>query len=325
MVNPNLIALASFVCIVIVGLMVMMGSSLFKQRASARISQRMQASFGKTVALTKTESVVIDPNLFSDKRPETALGAWFSGKLARLETVAGKGGRKFVVVSALIATVAASVGTALAPLPQWSLPLILVGAPIGATMWAFKFLVNRFKNRFLAGFPDMIDTIVRAVRAGIPVTQVIINCADECEPPLKREFQLMGDSLQVGLDLEEVLTTAGRRIAIADFSFFCVCLLVQRETGGQLSETLENLSNIVRTRREIRQKARALTGEARITTKILTAIPIVIVGGLYAINRPYISVLFDTEAGHKLLTFAIVSITLGLITVQKMSKLETTR
>jgi tight adherence protein B len=135
----------------------------------------------------------------------------------------------------------------------------------------------------------------------------------------------MADSLQVGLDLEEVLTVATRRIEIADFSFFCVCLLLQRETGGQLGETLENLSGIVRTRREIRQKTKALTGEARITTKILAAIPVVIMLSMYAVNRPYLMVLFNTESGQKLLTFAVISIVIGMIVISKISRLDTSR
>jgi tight adherence protein B len=116
-----------------------------------------------------------------------------------------------------------------------------------------------------------------------------------------------------------------RRIEIADFSFFSVCLLLQRETGGQLGETLENLAGIVRTRREIRLKTKALTGEARITTKILAAIPVVIMLALYGLNRSYLMVLFNTEQGNNLLSFGVISITMGLVVISKMSKLDTSR
>lgn len=143
--------------------------------------------------------------------------------------------------------------------------------------------------------------------------------------PLKSEFRLMGDALKVGLDLEEVLDTAVARIGIADFSFFCVCLLLQRETGGQLGETLENLAGIVRKRREIRQKTRALTGEACITTKILASIPFFIMGSMYVLNRAYLMVLFNTQAGHKVLMFAAFALVIGLNVVHKMSKLDTSR
>jgi tight adherence protein B len=135
----------------------------------------------------------------------------------------------------------------------------------------------------------------------------------------------MGDALQLGIDLENVLAVAMRRIEVADFSFFCVCLLLQREAGGQLGETLENLSGIVRTRSEIRLKTKALTGEARITTKILAAIPLVIMLALYGLNRAYVMVLFDRPAGQKLLTFASISVVVGIAVINKMSKLNTSR
>lgn len=104
-----------------------------------------------------------------------------------------------------------------------------------------------------------------------------------------------------------------------------MCLLLQRETGGQLGETLENLANIVRTRREIRVKTKALTGEARITTKILAAVPACIIGSLYFLNRDYMKVLTNTDSGSKLLTFAVISIVMGLMVINKISKLDTSR
>ena len=230
-----------------------------------------------------------------------------------------------VLVSAALAELLAIAMAYFMPLPGYVKPLLMVGLPLVGTHMSYSFLVERFKRRFLDGFPDLIDMIVRAVRAGIPVPQVISSAVDECPEPLRHEFKLLGDGLKLGMDLEQVLIVAIRRIEIADFSFFCVCLLLQRETGGQLGETLENLASIVRTRREIRQKTTALTGEARITTKILAAIPIIIISLLYALNRAYVLVLFDTPTGKKLLTFAAISVVLGIWVINKMSKLDTSR
>jgi Flp pilus assembly protein TadB len=151
------------------------------------------------------------------------------------------------------------------------------------------------------------------------------SAADECEEPLRTEFRLMGDALKLGVDLEEVLGAAAHRIEVTDFSFFCVCLLLQRDTGGQLGETLENLANIVRTRREVRMKTRALTGEARITTKILSALPIIIMLCLYGVNRAYVMVLFNEPAGRKLLTFAAISVVVGIGIINRIAKLNTSR
>ncbi|MFM0324628.1 type II secretion system F family protein [Caballeronia glebae] len=320
----NLVTIASFVCVVLFGVMVVVVQDMRDNQPPSRIRQRMQKSFAGH-GTNAGQANKLDLDIFQVNRNDNAFTRWTGPRLARLRTVAGANGVRIVTVAALAGELVAVVINRFVPMPDLLRPLVLIGLPVLALMQSYRFLVERFRKRFLDGFPDVIDMIVRAVRAGVPVTQVIGSAASECREPLKSEFQLMADSLQVGLDLDEVLKVTMRRIEIADFSFFCVCLLLQRETGGQLGETLENLSSIVRTRREIRQKTRALTGEARITTKILAAIPVIIMGSMYALNRSYLMVLFNTETGNNLLTFGVVSIVMGLIVIGKMSKLDTSR
>ncbi|SAL81476.1 type II secretion system protein [Caballeronia arvi] len=320
----NLITFAAFACVLLAGVMVVVLQDMRDNRPPSRIRQRMQKSFIAQGAHA-AQANKLDLDIFQASRRDNVFTRWTGPRLARLRTVAGANGVRIVIVAALAGELVAVLTNTFAPLPDFARPLVLVGLPVLALVQAYRFLIERFRKRFLDGFPDVIDMIVRAVRAGVPVTQVIGSAASECRDPLKSEFQLMADSLQVGLDLDEVLTVAMRRIEIADFSFFCVCLLLQRETGGQLGETLENLSGIVRTRREIRQKTKALTGEARITTKILAAIPVIIMSSMYAINKPYLMILFSTDSGQNLLTFGVVSIVMGLIVIGKMSKLDTSR
>jgi Flp pilus assembly protein TadB len=320
----NLITLCSFVVVLLIGVMVLTVQDMRNHQPHARIHARMQQSFSQQAVRVK-DGARRDADLFKISRHDNLLSRWFGPKIVRLKTVASTHGLKVVIGVALAAEIVALLMTHFMPLPAFAGPLLIFGLPVFGAMQAYRFLVERFRKRFLDGFPDVIDLIVRAVRAGVPVTQVIGSAASECPEPLRTEFKLMGDSLQVGLDLEEVLAVAVKRIEIADFSFFSVCLLLQRETGGQLGETLENLAGIVRTRREIRLKTKALTGEARITTKILAAIPVVIMASMYATNRDYLMVLFDTQAGHKLLTFGVISIVIGLFVIKKMSKLDTSR
>jgi Flp pilus assembly protein TadB len=163
------------------------------------------------------------------------------------------------------------------------------------------------------------------VRAGIPVVQAISTAGREADEPVRSTFRTMGDALRLGADLTEVLDQAVQRLQIADFSFFAVCLLLQRETGGNLAETLENLAAIIRSRRDIRLKTKALTAEGRLATNIISAVPFAVTGMLYVVNRPYVELLFDTRAGHKIVTLAAVLLTVGLWMVRKMSKLDTSR
>lgn len=320
----DVFTVSSFIGVILCGLMALVIMDIRSKQPHGLIKTRMHELFVIETAKGKNR-VDADADLFTVDKTDYALSAWVRPKLSRLRTVAGDNGIRVVIVATIIAELIALLMTRYMPLPGFAKPLLIVGLPSFMAMRAYNFLVDRFRTRFLHGFPDLLDMIVRAVRAGVPVTRVIGSAADECPEPLKSEFQLMSDSLQVGRDLEEVLAVAMRRIEIADFSFFCVCLLLQRETGGQLGETLENLSGIVRTRREVRQKTKALTAEARITTKILAAIPICIMLCLYFLNRAYVMVLFTSESGHKLLTYAVISVVFGVFLITKLSKLDTSR
>jgi tight adherence protein B len=321
----DFVTACAFVAALILGLMVVTAKNLQAQRPESRIRARVAQTFFVQSSTTGSGVMADGAQLFKVERSENWLSRRVAPKLARLNTVAGAGGLRIVIGAGVAALVIAVAMVRFMTLPDFSKPMLLLALPVLAVMQMYRILVERFKRRFLDGFPDLLDLIVRAVRAGVPVTHVMGSAADECPEPLRTEFKLMGDSLQLGIDLEEVLAVAVRRIEIADFSFFCVCLLLQRETGGPLGETLENLAAIVRTRREIRQKTKAMTGEARITTKILAAIPIVVLAALYAINRAYTDILFDTAAGHKLATFASISIVLGILLINKMANLDTSR
>jgi tight adherence protein B len=155
--------------------------------------------------------------------------------------------------------------------------------------------------------------------------QTIGTAGRETDEPVRATFRTMGDALSLGADLSEVLDQARKRLQISDFSFFAVCLLLQRETGGNLAETLENLAGIIRSRRDIRLKTKALTAEGRLATNIISIVPFGVAGMLYVVNRPYIELLFTTRAGHKIMTLAAVLLTIGLWMVRKMSKLDTSR
>jgi Flp pilus assembly protein TadB len=320
---PLLAALLTF----IIGAMVLLLQDLRKQLPDARIRQRIEGEFGlekeKSGRARKKKPEEV---LFTIERPEEGMWArYVTPKLIRLSTVSGNNGLKIVIGVAVVVLLESIIASQLMPIPGWIRAIsVVVEMPL-AVAWTYKMLVERFRRRFLEAFPDAIDTILRAVRAGVPVTHVIGTVADESPMPLSREFRIMADSLQVGREITDVLDTATRRIGVADFSFFCVCLTLQRETGGQLGETLDNLANIVRTRREIRQKTKALTGEARITTKILISLPFAVMGGMYFLNNDYLMTLFTTEAGHKLLTVAAIAMILGVIVINKMSKLDTSR
>jgi tight adherence protein B len=323
----NLATFGGFVCAVIIGIMVLVVADLRSRRPDALIRARLVALLPQEatsdLAIDAVQAIIRSRNP-RHSNESNVLVAWLRARIDRLRTVAPRG-FVLVVLGGVVGLLVALVIPLFTSVPVIVRVLMAIAFPVFSVMRVYRMLVDRFRARFLAALPDAIDMIVRAVRAGVPVIQVLPVAGKESPQPLGSEFSRIGDSLQVGMDLEEVLSVAMTRIQIADFSFFCVCLLLQRETGGQLGETLENLAGIVRSRREIRQKTQALTAETRITVKLLAAIPVVIMAVLYTTSREYISVLFTTPTGHSVLTFAVVSIVFGVVVINKIANLDTSR
>ncbi|OXI34389.1 pilus assembly protein [Burkholderia sp. AU16741] len=321
----DLFTLGAFVAILAVGL----GLSALLERArhtpERRIRARLQRLAPALAGRDAGEAAGSGVALFNLPRRQTRMRAWVQRYVTRVRAVGGERGLRIVIASTIAGAIAGIVAVKLVALPSVVHPAIYAGLPLIAMRASYRMLVERFRLRFLEAFPDAIDLIVRAVRAGIPVTQAISTVGDSAAEPVRSTFRTMGDSLRVGADLKDVLTHAADRLMIADFSFFTVYLLLQRETGGSLGETLDELSSIIRTRRDIRLKTRALTAEGRITTKIISAVPFVMVGALFLVNRAYVMLLFDTHAGRVMLTIAVVLLTIGLMTIHKISKLDTAR
>ncbi len=243
--------------------------------------------------------------------------------LARMEAL---GGRRGVYTIALgvpfLFLLTLVVNWLLLPFPWWLEALLAIAIPAAAGHLAYQTLVERFRNAFLAQMPDILDTITRASQAGVPVAQAIRNIGDIYDWPAGPEFRRIGQNLQVGNDMTTVLDEAELRIRVADFSFLCVCLQLQRETGGSLSATLTNLAGVIRERRDLRLKARALTAEARIMSKVLAAIPMVMLALMWFISPDYIRVLFQTKNGNVILACAGLLLSIGLVLVNRLSKLK---
>ena len=134
--------------------------------------------------------------------------SWLQKHLERVRSVSGAGGVRLIGGIALVVFIAALVGVKLASPPDWASPLIVIGLPLLAVRATYRFLIERFRTRFLTVFPDTLDLIIRAVRAGIPVVQAISTAGREADEPVRSTFRTMGDALRLGADLTEVLDQA---------------------------------------------------------------------------------------------------------------------
>src|SRR5262249_34473680 len=143
---------------------------------------------------------------------------------------------------------------------------------------------SRFRNQFVDGFPDALDLMGRAVKAGLPVLDSMELAAREMPPPVGSELQRTIGEMRVGVDVDEAMQHTADRIRVPDFRFFAVALKLQRRTGGGLAETLANLSRIIRRRKEIRLKARALSSESKSSAVVLALLPFVVGGIMYLLS-----------------------------------------
>lgn len=325
MTPADAVAAGTFFSIVLAGMIALSLRDIARSRPRRRIRDRMSQLQRMRVASQQPATPDASGKLFERPRDSGALRACFRQRVQRVRAVSGAGGIRLVCASGIAGAVIAFIAARVAPIPGWTHPFLYIGMPLLAVRLAYRFLIARFRAQFLTVFPDTLDLVIRAVRAGIPVVQAISTAGQEADEPLRSTFRTMGDGLRLGADLKEVLDKAVGQLQIADFSFFAVCLMLQRETGGNLGETLDNLSGIIRARKDIRLKTRALTAEGRIASKIISTLPFMITGLLYVVNRSYVDLLFHTRAGHKMLSLAAVLLVVGLAMIQKISTLDTSR
>ena len=187
-----------------------------------------------------------------------------------------------------------------------------------------RFLQNRYQRQFLEAFPDALDLIVRAVRGGLPVPEAMEVVTKEVRPPVDAEFRRLLDELRIGTTMDEALQRAADRVRVPDFRFFVVSLLLQSQTGGAIAETLSNLSTIIRQRKALRLKARALTAEAQTSAMIVAVMPLVAGVGLFLINREMMLSLLIDPRGRFLLGLAGMSLVAG-IAAMKLLIMKTLR
>lgn len=191
--------------------------------------------------------------------------------------------------------------------------------PVAAAVFT-RSLFGRFRRRYTDALyrqlPDALAMIVRAVRAGVPVAESFRTVARESPEPTSGEFVRLCDEIFVGVPMERALVDLASRTAMKEYGFFAVALALQRQTGGNLTEALENLADVIRKRVRLRARAAALTSEARTSALVLAAVPVVAGGALAAINPEYIMTLLRDPMGKAILGAAVLSLASGAATMR---------
>jgi Flp pilus assembly protein TadB len=190
--------------------------------------------------------------------------------------------------------------------------LLGIAAAVAAPIVLLRLLQSRYQNKFLDPFPDALDLMCRAVRAGLPVFDAMEVASREVTAPVGTELARTLEEMRIGVDIDEALQHTADRIRVPDFRFFVVALKLQRRTGGGLAETLANLSNIIRRRKEIRLKARALSAESKASATVLALLPFAVGGLLFFLNPSLMSVLLDDTRGRFMMGMALLSLAIGV-------------
>jgi tight adherence protein B len=202
-----------------------------------------------------------------------------------------------------------SLVTSLAVAAAGSAPFILV-----------RIAQSRYQGRFLEIFPDALDLIGRAIKAGLPVNEALVVAGKEIADPVGGELRRSLDRVQLGVQVIDELKDAADRIRVPDFRFMVVALALQQRSGGSLAETLANLSKVIRARKNLRQRARGLSSEAKSSAIILAILPFAVGGIMFVINRDLGDALIFDPRGRFMIGVAFISLVTGLLIMYAMIK-----
>jgi len=182
--------------------------------------------------------------------------------------------------------------------------------------------VKKRNNKFINNFPDALDMIVRSVRSGFPISVAMQMLAENAEEPVRSEFRQVTDEIAMGRSLPQALSRLATRINEPDIRFFVVVLTVQQETGGNLAEIVSNLSGIIRKRKQIRHKIRAMTSEGKATGLILGALPVFVFLALYFLQPGYLDPFFNDPQGQKFFGLAIALLVICYFVIKQMINVD---
>lgn len=155
--------------------------------------------------------------------------------------------------------------------------------------------IKRRVTKFNTSFPDAIDLMVRGLRSGLPISETLGIVSSEIPDPVGAEFRSVSDRIKIGKTMEQALDESAERMDTAEFRFFTITLAIQRETGGNLAETLSNLGDVLRKRAQMKLKIRAMSSESKASAYIIGVLPFMVFGMIYYVNPPYMLKFFEDE------------------------------
>lgn len=225
--------------------------------------------------------------------------------------------RTFWIASAVTA-VACGFGTFLYVQNLLFVALAAFAGGLGLPRWALRFLKNRREKAFTREFAPAIDIIVRSVKSGLPVNEALKVVGDEIPDPVGGEFHTLVENLKVGLTMEQALKRMYERMPTAEVNFFAIVMTIQQKSGGNLSEVLSNLASVLRDRKRLQGKIRAMSSEAKASAMIIGSLPPVVALLVWISTPDYIALLFTDATGNLMLLGCGLWMAAGIAVMKKM-------
>jgi tight adherence protein B len=245
--------------------------------------------------------------------------------LEPLSDVLSRSGLKMTLGTLILASIFAALA-AMALVSQFvPSAAAMLGAGVATAFlpyWVVKKIAERRIAQFEEQFPEAIDLMARALRAGHALPTALQMVADEIPSPVGGEFRLLFDQQNFGMSLPEALKAFGARIPLIDARFFVTAVLTQREMGGNLSEVLDKLSAVIRDRFKVKRQVRAVSAHGRITGAVLMALPPATAGVIFILSPAHIRLLFEDPMGVQMIVMGVFLQAVGIVWIRRVLRVE---
>jgi len=318
--------LVAFGVFVIVSLAVfLLGFILDQRNARARLLRERLATVDQAAERQPSEELALLRDEMLSQIPALDNLLRRSERISKLRTLLEQAGLKMRAGNVLLLCLLSGVGLGILVMLFSGFPqFVWLGVIVGAILpysYANYLRAKRFQ-KFEEIFPEAIDTLARAVRAGHAFTTALELIANEIADPVASEFRKLFEEQKFGLPVRDALLNLTERVPLVDIKFFVTAVMLQRETGGNLAEILDNLSYVIRERFKIMRQVRVHTAQGRLTMMLLMGLPPIIIVTMQIMNPSFIRPLFDDPIGHALLVVGMTLQTIGYFVIRRIIQIH---
>jgi tight adherence protein B len=313
------------VFVVVAGAIFVVGSLLDQRSARARLLRDRLAAVQKAAEHEPSEELALLRDELLSEIPAFDSLLRRSERISNFQMLLSQAGIEMragnmLILSLACAVVVGALGLLLGKAAVFGWGGALLGAILPYSYASYR-RTKRFQ-KFEELFPEAIDTLARAVRAGHAFTTALELIANEVAEPVSSEIRKLFEEQKFGMPVRDALVNLAERVPLVDVKFFVTAVMLQRETGGNLAEILDNLSYMIRERFKIMRQVRVFTAQGRLTMLLLMALPPIVVVGMLVLSPSFIRPLFDDPLGHTAIVIAITLQTIGYFVIRKVIQIQ---